>query len=73
MIFLQALIPAYFWNNFLSPEFLPAQHLSVKKPPRKFDSLKYVLFVILVRIEDEYGNGWNKNLFEDWFGDVWHK
>ena len=59
---------ACFWNNFFSTISLPVQCLTDKKP--SFDFLKFfLLIVVLLKINDRYGNGWNKILFEDWFGD----
>ena len=61
---------ACFWNNFLMTNPLPVRH-----QPKKFsfDSSKfYLLFVILLRIDQQHGNDWNKIIFEDRFGDGWH-
>ena len=57
-----------FWNNFLSTLSLPVQRLTDKKP--SFDFLKFfLLIVVLLKINNQYSNGWNKILFEDHFGD----
>jgi len=43
-----------------------------KKP--SFDFLKFFfLIVALLKIDEQYGDSWNKCLFEDRFGDGWHK
>ena len=32
-----------------------------------------LLFIVMSKIDDRYSNGWNKLVFEDLFGDGWHK
>ena len=61
-----------FWHPFLPPKH--HKHTPSVKHTKYYDSLKYIhLFLITIKIDDRYGNGWNKILFEDRFGDSWYK
>ena len=61
-----------FWHLFLPPKH--HKHTPSVKHTEYYDFLKYIyLFLITVRIDDRYGDGWNKILFEDHFGSSWHK
>ena len=36
-------------------------------------SLFSCFFFLMMKIDNQYGNGWNELVFEDQFGDSWHK
>merc|ERR1712232_1300739 len=53
-----------FWHFFLPPEH--HEHTPSVRLTKYYDSLKCILlFLILLRIDDRYGDGWNEILFED--------
>ena len=61
---------------FLLQELLPAQHLLLDKLPGcsfALDFMKYILLTfVMLKIDDRYGNGWNKLVFNNQFGKGWH-
>jgi len=60
-----------FWHFFLPPDH--HEHTPSVQSPGYSDCFKIILlFLILIRIDDRYGDGWNEILFEDRFGDGWH-
>ena len=62
-----------FWHTFLSHKHIHAKNPSVTKP-KYYDSLKFInLLLITVKIDNRNGDGWNKILSEDRFGNSWHK
>ena len=61
-----------FLEQFLSNVSFPVQHLPNEKS--SFDYLKsFLLIEVLLRFDQQQGDDWNKILFEDQFGDGWHK
>ena len=66
-------IPQYYaWLEVLSKPYIPTRRL----PPDTCFGLDYmkpiILFVALIKIDNRYGDGWHKLIFEDRFGDGWH-
>ena len=58
-----------FWHSFLPPEHDHVNKPSIKHP-KYYDTLKYTnLFLITIKIDNRYGDGWNEILFDDRFGD----
>jgi len=52
------------WHSFLPPEHDHVNKPSVKHP-KYYDTLKYTnLFLITIKIDDRYGDGWNEILFK---------
>ena len=68
-----SILQYYAWQDFLSKAFLPVKWLLPNKL-QGFDFMKcFLLFIVMIKIDNRYSNNWNELVFEDWFGNGWHK